>query len=96
MNADLEEVMRNYQKDIEAGIRDAYERALECERIPQRWIVVCRVNADGDVSVVDGSGSSSVRYFWDADGWHVVAMFHTEDITPLKDALAAFRREIRP
>lgn len=90
------EVMRDYQKDIEAGIRNAHETALNRKSIPQRWIVVCRVNSDGHVSVVDGSGSSSVRYIWDADGWHVVAMFHTEDITLLKDALAAFRREIQP
>jgi len=56
--------------------------------------VGCRINEDGDVSVVDGNTSGG--YIWDADGWHVVAVFDTNHITPLKEALEHFRRDIQP
>lgn len=90
------ETMREYRADIEDGIRDAYARALECERIPQRWTSVCRINKDGVVSLVDGNTSSN--YIWDADGWRVVAEFDTDASESLdeqlKEALEHFRREI--
>jgi DNA-binding transcriptional regulator/RsmH inhibitor MraZ len=87
------ETIREYQKEIEAGIREAHADAVHRQYIPQSWTVVCRVNAHGDVSVVDGNTNGG--YIWGADGWHVVALFHTDDITLLRDALAAFRAEIQ-